>query len=265
MHLFGKRRAGPYLSPIGVRVARCAQAHNFFAMRVMFLAAFIGVSISAAQSYLVFNVFTYRMARVTPPTTTPLVVQAFDAIKKIDPASLLPWLVVLVIAFWFMPWFLRRMFDARSTTLPLRFRNQNKRSARLYQWYLSLFTLVILVVPVALSRTLAPNTPALAVLGATLIPLSLHASVFGCILISTALISRRGSFLVCAKCGYPMGSWRAATPACPECGRLWKSPWNARIGARRINTTILAWGAGTVLFSFAMQALGAYLIIHTLQ
>lgn len=84
-------------------------------------------------------------------------------------------------------------------------------------------------------------------------------SLFVCLpIITYGLLARRGTRLVCRRCDYPMVSWRAAGPSCPECGNAWKDPWNARVGARAINwrwvllgIALGISGVGTLVFTFS--------------
>lgn len=264
MHLFGKRPTGPFLSSVGVRVARCATAHNLAMWRAGMLAVFLGGAVYAVQSYFVFYSFTFRVARVPTPASKPLVVQAFEASKRVDPASAIPLVVVFALLFWLMPRLFRRMFDAKARTIPANYRKQQKKAARVAPWFTGSIVVVVSAMPVVFSRMLDSTLPLSAAVGAAILPISLHISLFGWILITIAFVSRRGRSLVCARCDYPMGSWRAAPPDCPECGGAWKAPWNTRIGARRISTPRIVWGAAAVLLSFGLQLLGAYMMVRSL-
>lgn len=91
-----------------------------------------------------------------------------------------------------------------------------------------------------------------------LIPGGFIASNAGFVFIAGAITSRRGKRVVCARCEYPMGSWRRAASNCSECGHAWKRPSGARFGVRAVNPTSLKWGLALLLTSTVLVVASMY-------
>lgn len=68
----------------------------------------------------------------------------------------------------------------------------------------------------------------------------------GLTLLAASLGRRASSVVVCTRCEYAMGSWRAAPELCPECGQHWKWPWKAKLGTRRAAWGRLILGVGLI-------------------
>jgi hypothetical protein len=91
-----------------------------------------------------------------------------------------------------------------------------------------------------------------------LIPGGMFASKAGFALLAIAVTARRGKRVVCARCEYPMGSWRRAASNCSECGHAWKNRWGARFGVRALNFTALKWGLSLLLTSTVLVVASMY-------
>jgi hypothetical protein len=79
----------------------------------------------------------------------------------------------------------------------------------------------------------------------------------GGMLIALGLFHRRGVRLVCARCSYPMSTWRGAPDRCPECGTAWKQPWRARLGVRARQPRLVSLGAVLLAMSMTIAAAGS--------
>jgi hypothetical protein len=78
--------------------------------------------------------------------------------------------------------------------------------------------------------------------------------VIGIMTLATSLRARRGARTVCARCDYPMGSWRRAAPQCPECGSAWQQPWGARFGFRAVSVRGVQIGLALIGLSLLLLA-----------
>ncbi len=76
----------------------------------------------------------------------------------------------------------------------------------------------------------------------------------GISLIGLGIFGRSGRHLVCACCDHEMRSWRSAGTRCSECGCVWKEPWNAEFGAKRVRWIWVGWGAACVAASVGYLA-----------
>ena len=103
-----------------------------------------------------------------------------------------------------------------------------------------------------------PHDRALRARAAAVIPGGMFASKAGFALLAIAVTARRGNRVVCARCEYPMGSWRRAASNCSECGHAWKRPWGARFGVRAVNPTSLKWGLALLLTSTVLVVASMY-------
>lgn len=156
-------------------------------------------------------------------------------------------LVVLAVAIgaavWGFPVLARRMGEAKlrgATIESLReVRVRRARARRIGWWMLggmfSLYTIVGLI-----------SGPAAVML------ISKGAACIGGGAVGWALRARRGRRLVCAACDYPMGRWKGAAPACPECGAEWRRDGRHAVGVRAVAWGWLAGGAGLIGLSCVM-------------
>lgn len=85
-------------------------------------------------------------------------------------------------------------------------------------------------------------------------PIAKLLCMMGGMTVGLGLFSRRGSKVVCAKCDYPMGTWRGSQDHCPECGHGWKAPWGAAIGERGVQWRIVLAGAGMLVAATGLMA-----------
>ena len=78
-------------------------------------------------------------------------------------------------------------------------------------------------------------------------------ATLGVTLVGGGLFGRRGVRLVCARCDYPMVTWRGASERCPECGSHWKRPWGARFGERAVRWRWVLTGAALLAASACLM------------
>lgn len=184
---------------------------------------------------------------------------AWDAITELariarhaDPLSWLKLAVICAAVIWGLPWLIRRGFDHRIRRMggeDIRSARRNRRRARTRRRQLGI---IVATAAFVLSLALAGwifHSAALLFMLAVLSYMALIGT--GLNLIVWGWRSRVGTRIVCAKCDYAMGSWRAAADRCPECGNAWKEPWRARIGERRVRGRVIAMGALVLVVSTA--------------
>lgn len=71
----------------------------------------------------------------------------------------------------------------------------------------------------------------------------------GGVALGLAFFGRRGRMVVCARCDYPLSTWRGSPQRCPECGSGWKAPWGARVGVCVVQWWLVATGLGMLALS----------------
>lgn len=86
------------------------------------------------------------------------------------------------------------------------------------------------------------------------LPIAKLLCMVGGMTVGIGLFSRRGSKVVCAKCDYPMNTWRGSADRCPECGHGWKAAWGAAIGVRGVQWRIVVVGAGMLVAATGLMA-----------
>lgn len=91
--------------------------------------------------------------------------------------------------------------------------------------------------------------------------LSFYTVVAGVIAIGLGLVARRGRHLACARCSYPMGSYRAAPDRCAECGNPWREPWRHTTGERFFSWRQTGGGLIAVLSGIAMQSAAQHFLM----
>jgi hypothetical protein len=122
---------------------------------------------------------------------------------------------------WPMRWIARRQVARLSL-------EASRRSSRMRKRWMGWIAIpVSLVIMAVIVSVIASDRPASVLIGAGVFVCAWSLSSVG-----MGLSERRGAGVVCGRCEYPMGSWRGAGPACPECGIQWKDPWHARVGKR---------------------------------
>jgi hypothetical protein len=157
--------------------------------------------------------------------------------------------VCVLVAFALIgPRVLRFAFDLMMRMFsPSHMRERKRRSRR---WKKLKWLPALVLLPVASAIFLMPWQAS-----ALIIALSL--SKAGGAVLGFAWFGRRGRMVVCARCDYPLSTWRGSPSLCPECGSDWKAPWRARLGVRVVQWKWVATGIGMLLVSAGAVALVA--------
>jgi hypothetical protein len=192
-----------------------------------------------------------------------MVVRLLEWLKRLDAsdAALIP--AFLVFAVWGFPWLNRFLFDRRTKVRRPKNRARERRARKYLWWIVGGGVGLMWALPIVLLTTSTRTMPTPAAIWGSTAHVTLYVAQIGCVIVATGILSRRGSRVVCASCEYPMGSWRGAPPACPECGRAWKRPWKARVGVRTLRSAYIAWGGVLVLTSIGLGVLSLYMVIQS--
>lgn len=145
---------------------------------------------------------------------------------------------------WGQPVIIRWMFDRTAGRLTREGLSRNRRSRRLGKRVTT--AMFVLIAIGLLGLTLAGMWPLACLFAAKL---GIDASL---VCLFMGVTARRGMHVVCERCDYQMGSWRAAPERCPECGRHWKRPWAAALGHRAVSWQLLGWSAGLLIASVCL-------------
>lgn len=171
--------------------------------------------------------------------------------KGISPARVVAYVAPITLLAFLMPPFMRWVYD-RSTARQTRewFANR-KRSERRARKILIAVAILMLLMLAAMAVLVAWQ--------AAVVPAAVLCAKYGGMMVGAGLRSRRGVHTVCARCDYPMGSWRAAPAQCPECGNAWKEPWRARFGQRGVNVRAVSIGLSCLVAAgLLLTALGVW-------
>jgi hypothetical protein len=236
-------------SPVAVRCARLRTAPGVDASRLfivatclaptLWLIAFVSMAVStttaapggtvAAQLRALVKVFTTRFG-------------TFEALIVVG---------TLVLIVWVAPAVARMALDHRMRSWTQAARAREGKTRRRSKPIFIAFLTMVLLSPCVIMLFGGGPVPG-AVLGSYIY---LKASL---LLGVSAFFNRHGRHLVCAKCGYAMGSWRSAQATCPECANRWKENWKARIGRRTLNR-------GLAAFSLALFTLCGIMLVVALK
>ena len=242
---------------VAARCHRLRVATNIDGLRVVLAAMMFGPLICwATISHLIERLVLRTMTPMPPgslgaptPSTIPAVARSvFNWLSNPDNIT---GLLILGLFLWLFPPLVRMSTDlnlrrGHRSNAALR-RKKHRRGLVVVGLMGSLVCGGLLTMSV-LSRSAIP----------ALIPGGLLASKAGFALLAIAVTARRGRHVVCARCQYPMGSWRRAASQCSECGHHWKRRWGARFGVRALNFTALKWGLSLLLASLTLLAVGTY-------
>jgi hypothetical protein len=137
-------------------------------------------------------------------------------------------IVVLGLVVWLVPVCSKRIWDLQleSATVFTAAIRRRRRGLHRRTLVIAFVSCAILVVGMSIAVGMTVDWRAVAVPVAK----ACDALVIG--LIGFGLVRRTGRGIVCARCDYPMVSWHAAAPRCPECGLEWRRHWKQRWGKR---------------------------------
>lgn len=256
-HLWGKRRTVTPLSRVGERVARMRQARTALQVRWFMLAYAFGkffwlfVSSGVEEASHTARFAPVMMVPGGAPTPAPVVVSPLGAmlkaLQRVDWSVYVLFALMFALLYWGLPWFARTMFDrspeARSQETRSK-RRKDRRTQSLLLPFMSVAFIGIVIAGVVVSA-MAGARVFVMVLGFPL-------SIIGPMMVAGALTYRRGARVVCARCDYPMTTWRGAPAVCPECGNAWKQPWAAMVGEKRVRRGLVWCGAGLYLVALAV-------------
>jgi len=161
------------------------------------------------------------------------------------------WIEVLIgIAFITMfivlfPYLARSMFERNVHRITAETQQRMRRRRRKSAGIAIGFAAVAMLSTVAIGAAIGWSVP--------LLLISTYTIVAGVIAVAFGLVARRAKRLTCARCGYPMGSWRCAADRCPECGQTWREPWRHTTGERRIAWWWVSSGIIAMLACVAIQ------------
>jgi len=248
-HLWGKRRTVTPLSAVGERVARMRLARDIESGR-FFMAVFLMWPVWwGGATGLASHVF--GSSALTPAGgSRPLIVRITDALASVTPGAYAIMAGFLVFALWGAPRLWRWQFERQPRLRSVEACTAQRRSRRIMPkvWLCIGSTYLALGILAAVWT----KWPVGLLMGSKFL------SMFGAYFLAIAFVGRHGTRLVCAKCGYLMGSWRGALPLCPECGRDWRKPWGAMIGSRRLDRRRLWAGVGLLVLAAACAAAGIW-------
>lgn len=240
--LFGRAPDSTPLTPVGVRCARLRMSTAIEKVQVAMFATILAQAVTFADLAVLF---LFRGSRVAGPRS--FLDDVWRLIRGFGPSSIAAVVLFYIGASFVIPRTARWAFD-RSANLT-RERSRRERNARR-----NMSVVHRCLVPVAI--VLVVVSFALAVPGGVAVT-AVVAAIAGSFLIAIGLSNRRGVRKVCARCDYPMSTWRGSPDRCPECGTPWKEPWRARLGVRERRPRLIALGAGMIATSIAIAAIGA--------
>lgn len=173
-------------------------------------------------------------------------VDFLDFIKGLDPVVLMAAVVSLVAVVWLAPRVNRRRFDRRAAVLTRARLARQRRARRRVPWIIVGVGVLFITAMTAVAFLVAWQPAAISA--------AKLAATGGSSVVALGLFGRRGARLVCAKCDYPMGTWRGAPEQCPECGCSWRKPWGARFGQRGVRWKLVLGGAALLVTSALLMA-----------
>lgn len=223
-------------SPVALRCARIRAARGMDSIPAMFIGLLAGMGVFGALLLAAVSISTAPLGG-SPGASLQAIA------KGISPARVSVYVASITLLAFLMPPFLRWVYD-RSTQRQTRewFANRKRSERRAKRVLIVIAVLVILML-----ATMA----VLVAWQAAVVPAAILCAKYGGMMLGVGLRARRGAHTVCARCDYPMGSWRAAPAQCPECGNAWKEPWRARFGQRGVNVRAVSVG----LFCMAVAGL----------
>ncbi len=202
-----------------------------------------------------FVVFTAAFMVTLSITAVPSGMGPFalvaSALRNTQPARLALSATAFMLVVFFLPRFMRWMFERTLDQLTAKTLHKQRRWRTQAPRVFVVFAAVLAVLFCAASAfgTWQP----------VMIAAAKVVTGIGSVVIVTGLRSRRGVHTVCARCDYPMGSWRAASAQCPECGNAWKEPWRARFGQRGVNVRAVSIGLSCLVAAgLLLTALGVW-------
>lgn len=243
--LFKTRRGTTPASPVAVRCARLRAAAGFDLLPAMFIGLY-------AAKFLFVAAMFISVAAFSAPAPTPSWLPILTFLKPLGSVSVALTIGLIAILLWFLPHTARWFFDRAAPRLTreklARQRRLRHRGPRITLGFALLSALLIAAIVIGRDWQTAAITTA----GST--------AIIGGMLLPQALFARRGHRPVCARCDYPMSTWRGAGDHCRECGNPWRQPWGARLGPRAVSRrgVIIALAAlsTSVLLSVCVATLG---------
>jgi hypothetical protein len=256
-HLWGERRTVTPLSPVGERVARMRQARIALHVRWFILAYAFGkffwlfVSSGVEEAYRSARFAPVMMAPGAGPVPAGVVASPLGAmlkaLERIDWSVYVLFALMFTLFYWGLPWFARTMFDRSPEARSQETQSKRRKARRTH-------SLLLPFMCVAFGGIVIAGVVVSAMAGARVfvMVLGLPLSIIGPMLVAGALTYRRGARVVCARCDYPMTTWRGAPAVCPECGNEWKRPWAAMVGERRVRRGLVWCGVGLYGLALAL-------------
>lgn len=139
-------------------------------------------------------------------------------------------ILLLGIAWVALPWLGKKYTDR--IVIPS-YTRAMARGARRGRRHVRRFVVAILLISAMLGGAASALDPQTSVWLVVLVAACMMLMVASVYFFFFCIIAGRqvGTRLACARCGYPMRTWRGASDRCPECGSEWRMPWKARLGS----------------------------------
>lgn len=248
--IFGKAPDPTPASAVAVRCARIRMAAMSRWLPIFNMGVWAGLLILNVEFVLMGQLAAAPFLGAGAPTTPGTPTRATFLLDQIKAIQIWTWLggaAVLAIFSWGVPLLVRWHFDrtaGKRTRAMCRKGRKSRRGQNRVMWVLAI---VCVVVP-------APGFAIFAPWGVPCMFVAAIGAKWGTPVAAWGLLGRRGSELVCARCDYPMRTWRGAGACCLECGNAWREPWRARFGVRRVDWRWVALGGGMVAASALLMA-----------
>lgn len=246
--IFGKTPDPTPASAVAVRCARIRNAAMFRALPVFNLGVWAGLMILSAEFLLMGQLAVSPFLRAGPVATPGTPTRGSFLLEEIKTLQIWTWLggaAVLAILSWGGPLLMRWQFDRKAAKRTREKCRQERTARRASKWIIGAGAIVV----VALLGFAGFMHWQLACFGGAVI-----GAKFGTPIMAWGLVGRHGAKLVCARCDYPMGTWRGAGACCPECGNPWRETWRARFGVRAVDWNWVAVGGGMLVASALLMA-----------
>lgn len=231
---------------------RCARIRASSAWRPL-LAGIVGYSAGAlviwAELFVIGSLVSLMGNGVSVEVLPRSLVPLRRFVRHTNGAPIRTWLlstVALVLILWLVPQVHRWWFERRAGSLTWGALQRRRRSRG---WWAKLaWAGGFLLLAVLVAAGVAWDWRVAFLAG------SVFAAKSGTTIVCVGMFGRRGKHVVCARCDFPMRSWRGGPETCPECDHAWHEPWHARYGRRRLWWKWVLGGTGLLVASALMLA-----------
>ena len=202
------------------------------------------------QRRLPVTIFFAELMGALAISSRTMGIPALDALlaelKAMGVSPVIVALAAIAFVLWVPQLIGRFIFDYHASSITRESRLKERRMRRRLP--------MIIKIAVAFIVVLIVTTAAIGPWQAACLGAAKFSAGYGLAVAAMSLRSRRGRGLVCARCDYPMQSWRTAPPRCPECGNPWRADWRARIGNRATRWPTLLIGLALLALSTCLTA-----------